>query len=484
MTTSNPTQEHVEETPRTLLKTMRWYDGFIVCLSASGFLLATLGYTIGSVGALGALFLCAITVLIGGVQSYIFTEPATMFPDSTGGLAAYAREAWRRRMNLLSPLAGFAYWIAYTSTFSVFGLLAGQLIQAQWFSGQTWSANVGPLSVGFAQVVACAIIVAVWTINVAGMRPTRIFGYVTGLLFCVVLLLFAFLPYLTGHFDTSFLTWKIGGSGQDWGGIRLVLVWIYLLGWSAYPTEQAATFAPEYHDPLGDTRKGLLSSAGFALFSFTLVPLGLGGVLSQKTIGSDPVAFYVTALDKMIGSVGSGVAVVLIVVACLLTMNASTMNASRALYATALRGHTIRIFGKLNRNHVPANAMTLDMVVNVVVVIVLNSVIGIIAASNLAYFVVVILALGGVVLLRIDVPGKARPIRLRRPWLVVAGVLAIFNAVALVVGALSFQLTGYGGIGTLFVGIGALLLGIVLYLWRVYVEERGRIIWRDLSDQN
>ena len=109
MTTSNQTQEHVEETPRTLLKTMRWYDGFIVCLSASGFLLATLGYTIGSVGALGALFLCAITVLIGGVQSYIFTEPATMFPDSTGGLAAYAREAWRRRMNLLSPLAGFAY---------------------------------------------------------------------------------------------------------------------------------------------------------------------------------------------------------------------------------------------------------------------------------------------------------------------------------------------------------------------------------------
>lgn len=466
-----------------LLRTMRWYDGFIVCLSASGFMLSTLGYSIGALGALGALILWGVSVVFGGLQSYVFSEPATMFPDHSGGLAAYAREAWRRRLNLLSPISGFAYWIAFTSTFSVFGLIAAELIQAQWFSGQTWTVDIGPLSIGFAQVLACVIILIVWTINVAGMRPTKIFGYVTGVIFVGVLILFFVLPFLTGHWESKYMTSTLFDGGFSWQSIQIVLVWLYLMGWSAYPTEQAATFAPEYIDPLHDTRKGLLSAATFALGAFVLVPLALGGVLSQEEIGADPVAFYVTELQLMIGSVGSGIAVILIVVACLLTMNASTMNASRALYATAHKGFSLKWFAKLNASKVPANAMTLDMIVNIVVVLVLNSVIGIIAASNMAYFVVVILALGGVALLRIDLPGRKRPIRLKSFWIALAVVLAACNLAMLVVGSLSFELTGYGGIGTFFFGLGAILFGVVLYLWRVLVQDKGKVVWRDTHNE-
>ena len=462
-----------------LLRTMRWYDGFIVCLSASGFMLSTLGYSIGALGALGALILWAISVVIGGLQSYVFSEPATMFPDHSGGLAAYAREAWRRRVNLLSPISGFAYWIAFTSTFAVFGLIAAQLIQAQWFAGQTWTIDIGFLRIGFAQVLACVIIIVVWTINVAGMRPTKVFGYVTGVIFVGVLILFFVLPFITGHWDSSFMTSNLFDGGLSWQSIQIILVWLYLMGWSSYPTEQAATFAPEYHDPLHDTRKGLLSAATFALGAFVLVPLALGGVLSQDAIGADPVAFYVTELQLMIGSVGSGVAVILIVVACLLTMNASTMNASRALYSTAQKGYSVRIFAKLNASKVPANAMTLDMLVNIFVVLILNSVIGIIAASNMAYFVVIILALGGVALLRIDLPNRKRPIRLKPIWIIVAVTLAILNLSMLIVGSLSFELTGYGGIGTFFFGLGAIIFGLVLYLWRVLVQDKSKILWRD-----
>lgn len=464
-----------------LIRSMRWYDGFIVCLSASGFMLSTLGYSIGALGALGALLLWGISVVIGGLQSYVFTEPATMFPDHSGGLAAYAREAWRRRMNLFAPLAGFAYWIAFTSTFAVFGLIAADLIKSQWFSGQDWTLSAGFLSIGFSQVVACVIIVVVWTINVAGMRPTKLFGYVTGVIFIGVLIAFAALPFLTGSWTSSFMTSNLFDGGFSWEGVQIVLVWLYLMGWSSYPTEQAATFAPEYHDPIHDTRKGLMSAATFTLAAFVLVPFALGGVMSQDAIGADPVAFYVTALQQMVGSFGAGVAVILIVVACLLTMNASTMNASRALYSTAQRGHSLKWFAKLNQNKVPANAMTLDMVVNIVVVLVLNSVIGIIAASNMAYFVVVILALGGVALMRIDLPNHPRPIRLKVAWMIVAVVLALANLAMLVVGSLSFSLTGYGGIGTFFFGLGALLFGLVLYLWRVYVQDKSRIVIRDRS---
>lgn len=213
----------VRAQPETLLKTMRWYDGFIVCLSASGFLISTLGYSIGALGALGALVLWVASILIGALQTRIFCESSTMFPDASGGLAVFVREGWRRRLNILAPFGGFAYWIAYTSGLATFGLLAASLIQAQWLAGQTWTIHIGPLAIGFVQVVAAMIIVAVWTINVSGMRPTRWFGYVTGLLFMAVLIGMAVLPYLTGNFNAGLLKSHIGGPGQDWGGLRLCL---------------------------------------------------------------------------------------------------------------------------------------------------------------------------------------------------------------------------------------------------------------------
>ena len=55
------------------------------------------------------------------------------------------------------------------------------------------------------------------------------------------------------------------------------VVYLFLLGWSSYGTEAAATFAPEYRDTVGETRKAFVSSATFSLLVFTLLPLGLGG---------------------------------------------------------------------------------------------------------------------------------------------------------------------------------------------------------------
>ena len=409
---------------RGLRKTMHWVDGVIVCMSAFGFMLSTVGYSIGSLGALGAVSMWAISAVMAVAQSRIFVEPATMLADCSGGLAAFAREAWRRHANLIAPLTGFAYWIAYTSTLSAFGLIAAQLVQAQWFPSATWAVHPLGVAISFPQLLASAIIVAVWVINVAGMSPTLKFGRITGVLFAIVLGLFILLPFVTGSFHAHLVTWNIGGAGQSWGGVRLAIVYLYLMGWSTYPSEQAATFAPEYRNAVPDTQRGLMVAALAGLAVFTLVPFALGGVLPASTIGANPISFFVIELGQMLGSFGSSFAVALILVACLLTMNASTMNASRALYATSRRGYTVRIFSRLNRHHVPANAMTLDMVVNVFVVIVLNSVIGIVAASNMAYFVVVIAALFGVITLRRVMAEQPRPVKLRTRWLVGAGVLA------------------------------------------------------------
>ena len=47
-----------------------------------------------------------------------------------------------------------------------------------------------------------------------------------------------------------------------------------------------------------------------------------------------------------------------------LAMNTATADGSRALYGISQDGMTIRLAGQANRFHVPANAMTLDAVLN------------------------------------------------------------------------------------------------------------------------
>ena len=61
------------------------------------------------------------------------------------------------------------------------------------------------------------------------------------------------------------------------------------------------------------------------------------------------------------------------------------MDGSRALYGIAKDGMTIRQFGRLNRFRVPALAMTVDAVLNILLISFFNNPIEIIAVSNIGY---------------------------------------------------------------------------------------------------
>ncbi|MGH3034212.1 MAG: amino acid transporter, partial [Gaiellaceae bacterium] len=70
---------------RRLLKTISWWDGFVIGLANPGFLLVGLwGATLALGGYLVAI-LFAISAVLGALQAYIYAEPAAMFPDKPGG---------------------------------------------------------------------------------------------------------------------------------------------------------------------------------------------------------------------------------------------------------------------------------------------------------------------------------------------------------------------------------------------------------------
>jgi len=464
----------VEE--RQLLKAMTWWDGFVVALANPGFLIAGLGGSIGVLGTTGACVLWTISICLGALQNNIHAELAAMFPNKSGGVALYAHEAWRKYLSLIGPLATFGYWIGWSVVLAVNGLVAGTLIQSEWFSDSTWSESAAGFDFTLPIIIGMGLILVVWVFNIYGVRPAVWFGYVTGALLCIPVFVLMFLPYVTGDWSSSNMTWEIGANG----GLALALTWLYFMCWSSYGIEVVATFAPEYHNTEVDTAKALRAAALFSALVYALLPLGLGGTLGTEAVAADEtiIAFYTQAFDAIVGSGLANVMIFCVVAGLVLSMNTATMDGSRALYGIAHDGMTIRQFGHLNRFSVPGLAMTVDMLLNLLLISFFANPLEIIAVSNIGYVFATCAALSGFVLLRRDRPQWPRPVRLPDVWVPLAAVLFVINLTFLVVGGFLYSggflgIEGYGyGWDKTRIGLLVLLAALVLYLYRHIVQDK------------
>jgi len=249
--------------------------------------------------------------------------------------------------------------------------------------------------------------------------------------------------------------------------------------WSAGGVEVCATFTPEYKSER-DSTIALRSAATFSLLVYILLPLGLGGytgIPSSSAILSN--SSYVTAFNTLVGHGAADVFLILLILSLLLSMASSTADAGRALYGISKVGLTIKQLGTLNRYHVPARAMTVDLVVNTCLILFISSNLAILYMSNIGYVMCHVLAMSGFLLLRKDRPNWPRPLRVGRGWVAVAGLLTCYYAVILVVGAGSPKLNGYGDWTDFFIGIGILVASILLFFYRRVVQDKESIHWKE-----
>ena len=284
---------------RRLLKTIRWWDGFVIGLANPGFLLIGLWGSILALGGTPAIILWVISALIGALQAYIYCEPAAMFPDKPGGLSVYAREGWRKHFSFAGPIAVFGYWFAWSSVLAIYGSLIGYLLIAEFgadtcFATDTWDPPIiHPL--GWPQLIGVAAIVLCWIFNVRGMRPAVGLSYVVGALMIIPILVIAIGGFVTGDFqnhevDSNFIAASVefyGDSPTFFNQFVMVMVWMYILGWSTYGPEAGATFAPEYKDTANDTRKALASVGALNVFLSILLPIVVLGTIGYDALFAD-----------------------------------------------------------------------------------------------------------------------------------------------------------------------------------------------------
>ena len=185
-------EAYVEE--RHLLKSLRWWDGFVIALCNPGFLIASLGASMDVLGTWAAVLLWGISAAVGMLQTWIYAESASMFPDKPGGISLYAHEGWRGRFSLAGPIGAFGYWIGWSVVLAIFGETIGGLITTEWFPTATWSVFDGRVHLGLPHFIAIGCIVAVWLLNVFGIRPAVWVSYVTGFGLLVTLVIFMFVP--------------------------------------------------------------------------------------------------------------------------------------------------------------------------------------------------------------------------------------------------------------------------------------------------
>ena len=480
----------VEE--RQLLKTLRWYDGFVICLANPGFMLGSLGWTVFDLGGWGAALIWGLTAAIVFPVIVLYSELAAMFPEKSGGVSIYANEGWRRYTTLVGPVATFGYWIGWSVVLSFLGLFIGYIAQTAWFPGEPYGTyafggatlddgyfSTGSVNIGLQHLIALGLILAVWLFNFFGTRIAVSFNYLAGLLLLLPLFCFTLLPFINGDFDSANLTYKLNDPGLAWGGLQLALVWIWIMIWSTAP-EAAATFAPEYKDTVRDTRKALISSAVFIFLINTLVPVALTGGVGAETV---ELFDYVGALEQLVGSGATNFFVVVICISFVISMNTATADGSRALYGISKAGLTVKELGRLNRWNVPGNAMTLDMLVNILFVFFVGNLFGILVASNIGYVLANTFAIGAFILLRKDRPDWPRPIKLPSYWVPIAMVLFVAFIVFSVVGIGWFQIAGggavYGGTKEKIIGFCVLGISILLFLFRRIVQDKEKPHWRE-----
>jgi amino acid transporter len=460
---------------------LRWTDGFVFALTMPAALIATLGYSVGALGGWAAVTLWGVSMVIAVGANWIYSEMAAMFPHLSGGISLYAHEAWKGRFEAAGPIASFGYWFAWTGSIAVYGEIIGSLVQAEWFPGQDWTVHAGFVDITFARVVAAGLVVAIWAANTAGLRPTLLVAYATAAALAVPLVVFALVPYFTGDWDPSRLTWGLGAEGQEWGGWRLAIVWLYVMLWTSLGVETCATFAPEYGDPVRDTTRALRAAALFCLAVFVLLPLGVTGVVGEQAAAADPIGIYQVGFEILTGGAG-GVMIALVIGSLILVMTSSFADGSRALSGVARQGLTVRQLGETSPDGVPRRALLVDLVTNLCLIFLLGDLLAIVAAGNIGYLVAHILALSGFVLLRRDRPTAERPIRLHRAFVPLAAGLVVVLAVVLVVGAASFDLTGYGDLRELVVALIVLSLSVVLFAVRRVLQDGGRLRLRAPSE--
>ncbi len=365
---------------------------------------------------------------------------------------------------------------------------------------RSWSLfahQLGPVSFSLNAVffIGVVLMLVTFAIQHRGILGTANVQKYIGLLVIIPMLIVGVVPILTGQINwdnyTPLAPLKAAYAPElgtwDVGGWTLILGGMFIAAWSTYAFETAICYTSEFKNPKTDTFKAIFYSGLLCLLLYTLVPftfqgvLGLDGMLATPIVDGSGVA---DAMGRMVGGGGfvTSIFVMLMIFALMLSIMTAMAGSSRTLYQGSVDGWLPRYLSHVNDHGAPTSAMWTDLIFNLGLLAIAaadaTSFFFILAVSNCCYIIFNFLNLNSGWIHRIDNGHIPRPFKAPTLLLGLGVLFAFVNAMFLGAGAKVWNPVA------LWAGLIAAGLIIPVFLFRHYVQDKGRFPPNMLADLN
>lgn len=512
-----------DQTVGSLQRKIDWRGAFWVASGVPALVLFSIGAIAATVGK-PAWIVWIVSILFGFIQAFTYAEIAGLFPHKSGGASVYGAVAWVRYSKLIAPVSVWCNWLAWSPVLSIgSGLAAGYILTALFAPDaaiNTWQltlVNLDWVKAGLALrinatfLIGAVILLGVFAVQHGGILRSARLTLVLGLTSLIPLLLVGVVPLVTGDAtQANFLplfplahdaAGNVVDGAWDLSGWSLMAGGLFMAAWSTYGFETAVCYTREFKDPKRDTFKAIFYAGLLCILVFTLVPmafqgsLGLGQLVTPAVLDSSGAvvtpAVYSGLLSPaiysgmgvgqaMADSLGGGklvanVVLIMLVLATLLAIMTSMSGSSRTLYQASVDGWLPRYLGRTNEHGAPTAAMWTDLGFNLLLLL-MSDYVFVLAASNVSYIIFNFLNLNAGWIHRLDRPTWARPYKAPALLLGMGALLSFVNLACMGLGA------DIWGSGTLFAGVLLALLIVPVFLFRHYVQDKGRFPAAMLSD--
>jgi amino acid transporter len=499
----------------SLQRSINWTGAFWVASGVPALVLFSVGAIAATVGK-PAWLVWTLSICFGFIQAFTYAEIAGLFPDKTGGASVYGAMAWVRYSKLTAPLSVWCNWFAWSPVLAIGSGLAGGFVLGALFPADaainTWQitlldlGGIKPglqLRINATFILGVVLLMAVFLIQQGGILRSARTTMVLGVTALIPLMLIALVPLLSGDMPSDHfrpfapLARDAAGLVVDgpWNmaGITLMAGGLFIAAWSTYGFETAVCYTREFKDPKRDTFKAIFFSGLLCVVVFTLVPLafqgylGLGKMVTPPELDADgnvvKAAVYsgmlapeiysgmgvAQTMAKMVGggAVVGNVLVVMLVLAVLLSIMTTMSGSARTLYQASADGWLPRYLSRVNDHGAPTAAMWTNLGFNLILLL-MSDYVFVLAASNVGYIIFNFLNLQSGWIHRLDRPDWERPFRAPTVVLGIGAVLGFVNLALMGMGANVY------GAGTLSAGVLFASLIVPVFVYRHYVQDRGR----------
>ena len=509
----------------SLHRKISWKGAFWVASGVPALVLFSIGAIAATVGK-PAWMVWAISITFGFIQAFTYAEIAGLFPHKSGGASIYGAVAWVKYSKFIAPVSVWCNWFAWSPVLAIgSGLAAGYMLSALFAPDaviNTWQITLLDLSaiktgltlrINATFILGAAVLLTVFSVQHGGILRSAKATMMLGVVALIPLMLIGLVPLFTGDaphlnfFPLAPIAYDPSGNVIDgiWGieGWKLMAGGLFIAAWSTYGFETAVCYTREFKNPKTDTFKAIFYSGLLCIAVFTLVPiafqghLGLGHLVTPAVVDAAGVVTTPAVYDGMLSPdiySGMGVAaamsnmagggkfignlmVIMLVLALLLSIMTSMAGSSRTLYQASVDGWLPKYLSHVNDHGAPTRAMWTDLCFNLIL-LTMSDYVFVLAASNVGYIIFNFLNLNSGWIHRIDRPKWDRPYKAPVLLLALGGMLGYVNLAIMGLGA------DVWGAGTLKTGLVFASLIVPVFMYRHYVQDKGRFPHQMLEDMH